>query len=327
MTDWTKSTGSSGTMMIRDTGTYVEFWLKAASSTFNYDLPWRYRINNSTSSWREFSFQPSGDWQRLGRWNITYDQEVVFYLGDSNTNGLGGPTTFSHDIARATVPPKPGPFEIISVSNTSVYGDADGNGNGGATVDRWQVGYGTSSSSPQSYKDTSGNGTATITGLTPGRRYYFWFRGHNAKGWSAWSNRTYADTHDVPEKAINLTLTEPTQTTFQSRFSSGGDGGSKILENQTGYGTDPNTPQSFVNTYQPLLTNLEPYTTYYVWGRQRNEYGWGPWSDRASIKTLAGAWVKVGNAWKPAIPYVKHDGVWKVAQPWARIGGLWKETQ
>ena len=132
MTDWTKSTGAYGVMMIRDTGSTVEFWLKGNSSTYNYNLPWRYTINGSTSSWRSYSFGPSNNYQRLGSWNITTSQTVTFYLGDTNTYGLGGPTTFSHAISRGGGPAKP-TLKITSYTDTTINVNADNNGSGGSS--------------------------------------------------------------------------------------------------------------------------------------------------------------------------------------------------
>ncbi len=105
MVDYNKSTGSSGTMRIRDTGTTVEFWLNAGNSTtFNHDLPWGYTINGVTSNNRTFDYSAGDGWQRLGAWGVTTSQTVTFRLGDTGTSGFGGPTTHSVTINRAKVP-------------------------------------------------------------------------------------------------------------------------------------------------------------------------------------------------------------------------------
>ncbi len=66
------------------------------------------------------------------------------------------------------------------------------NGDGGAKVTEWQIGYGTSPTAPQIIKVSSG--TTTITGLQPVKVYYFWARGRNSKGWGPWSVRSSART-------------------------------------------------------------------------------------------------------------------------------------
>ena len=60
MTDYTKATGSTGTMMIRDTGTDVEFWLKAGNNTYKYQLPWQYTVNGVNSGPLQFRFVSGG---------------------------------------------------------------------------------------------------------------------------------------------------------------------------------------------------------------------------------------------------------------------------
>lgn len=326
MTDYTKATGSSGTMMIRDTGTYVEFWLKAGSSTFNHDLPWRYTVNGVTSGQLQFDFVSGGAYQRLGRWNVTTDQTVNFYLYDSGTSGIGGPTSFSVAIDRTSAPGTPGAWAIEQIADTWVQGDTDSMPNGGLAIDQIQVRYDDSSTaaSPAYASDTNLDGYFSITGLLRGKTYYFWVRTHNAKGWSPWSARTQATTHNFPPAPTAPVLSEIKQTSLKTVYSGNGDGGSPITAWETGYGTDPTTPQTIVTGYNLTLTGLSPGAVYYVWGRGKNKYGAGAWSARSTATLLAGAWVDVAGVKKRAVPYVKDGGVWKVAESWAKIAGLWK---
>jgi len=206
MTDWTKSTGSTGTMMIRDTGTYVEFWLKAGPQTFNYQLPWAYVVNGVTSGWKSFRFVTGGSWQRLGRWNVTYSQTVTFKLGNTGTVGLGGPTTFSHAISRSRVPAAPTFVELTNITHNSAFILFTDGANNGASIDSRQIGYGTSETAPQKTVSFSGGFNpwgATITGLTPGVRHYFWGRTHNSRGWGPWSQRFGFNTNSVVSVNVN----------------------------------------------------------------------------------------------------------------------------
>lgn len=191
MVDYTKSTGSSGTMMIRDTGSDVEFWLKAGSSTFSYDLPWRY-YNGGWSTWREFRFESGGSWQKLGETAVSTTRTISFSIGDSGTNGLAGPTTLSVTINRDAKPDPPGPVSLTQILYQSVYATfVDGSNNGDA-IDARQIGYGTSSTTPTTI--VSSDRSTSITGLLPGTKYYFWARTHNSLGWSGWSSRREATT-------------------------------------------------------------------------------------------------------------------------------------
>ena len=107
-------------------------------------------------------------------------------------------------------------------------------------------------------------------------------------------------------------------------YSGNGDGGSPITAWETGYGTDPNAPQTTVTGSNLTLTDLSPGQVYYVWGRFRNKYGPGAWSARSTATLLEGAWVDVDGVKKRAVPYVRDGGVWKVAESWTKIEGLWK---
>ena len=332
MTDWTHSTGRTGTMMIRDTGTTVEFWLKAAADTYNYyGVPWSYTANGKNSGTRKYVFPTGGAWQKLGSVNVTTDQTVYFYLYKTGTTGLGGPTTFSHKITRTSVPPAPS-LRVTSVTDTTASVNADSNGNGGLSADQVQLGYGTSSSAPTSYFSLNvTNGYGQVTGLTRGKTYYFWARIHNAKGWGSWSRRVSAKTWTIPSAPTRPVQYDPTQNIIKMKTTLNSTGGAPILETQIGIGSTPNTVDTWVTDgggdLRVWFTNLTPGKTYYFWARTRNSVGWSANSVRGTGFTVAGAKVKVGNAFKAAVPYVNVGGVWKLAQPWVRKSGVWMKTK
>ena len=327
MADYYKDTGSSGQMRIRVTSTTVEFWLNANSTTYAYDLPWRfYRSSDGWSSYREFSFT-GGAWRKLGQVTATVSGTYGFGIGDSGTNGLGGPTSFTVAVDRVEAPPAPYLKSITSYDQDSAFVNIDSNGNGGGSIDRWQIGYGTSSSSPQSYKDAAlSNGATTITSLSRGRTYYFWGRGHNEKGWSPWSNRRSITTWDIPDPPAAPAVTDVKFTSAHVKFYGGNNNGSPATEAQVGYGTSSSSPQTIVNGSDLDINGLNPGTKYYFWARTKNAVGWSAWSASSNVTTPAGAWVFYDGAWRRAVPYVKVSGVWKVAEPWVKIGGLWKNT-
>lgn len=325
MTDYTKSTGATGTMMIRDTGTTVEFWLKAGSGTFNYDLPWAYVVNGTTSTWREFRFEEGGAWQRLGSWNVTYSQTVTFKLGDTGTVGLGGPTTFNQAISRATVPASPSTPSLSSVTATSVAVTFSDGANGGAAIDSRQIGYGTDGTTPSS--TISSDGSDTVSGLTPGTTYYFWARTHNSKGYSAWSARAQATTLRIPNAPNAPIISNIGPTSVVASWTPNWDGGAPITGYEIGYSTSSTPPGSGTPATSPVtISGLTPGTTYYIWVRASNVVGWSPWSATSTAMTIAGVRIRVGGVWRIAIPYVRQGGVWRLARPWVRSAGVWKET-
>jgi len=247
-------------------------------------------------------------------------------LGDTGTSGLGGPTSFSVTINRATVPSIPSIVTLSSVTNTSVMASFTDGASNGAAIDARQIGYGTS---PTNVQNTiSSDGSTAITGLTPGVTYYFWARTHNSVGWSGYGTRGTATTYQVPEAPDSPILSNATQTSFVVSFTDNGTGGSPIVEREIVYTIDdPDVGNTHVN-YTGVMTvsGLLPGTEYIVWSRVRNAAGLSPYSAESRITTIAGAFVLVGVTYKKAIPYVRDGGVWKLARPWGRIAGIWKET-
>jgi hypothetical protein len=336
MTDHTWAIGSNGSMMIRDTGTFVEFWITANNSTTSAgSLPWGYTVNGVTDNSNTYDYNAGAGWQRLGRWSVTTDQTVYFRLFDTGTSGLGAGATHAVAIDRASVPPAP---RIISLAptNVSIVVDVNSGGTGGLAITRWQVAYSTSATMPGAPANIFPNlasGVGTITGLTTGTTYYLWARGENSKGWGPWSARVSTKTHTVPPAPTAPLLTEATQTSVRAAFTSNGTGGPAILEWQIGYGTDPATPTTWVTFVSGnVVANLTPGADSYFWVRGRNVYGFGPASARAALTLFAGAHMTYGAAVKRAVPYVKGPygpgglSVWKVAEIRVNIKGLWKGT-
>lgn len=316
--------GSNGQMMIRDDGYTVSFWAKSGPYTYNYDLPWRYVINGVDSGWIQFRFERTGDWQLFGQWGVTDTQTVLFHLGNS-TVALGGPVEFYQFIQRATVPPPPSMFYITNVWDTYVDGYFVGQGDGGSGILEWQIGYGRDPNGLQ-YLVGSG-GTSRIGGLSPGDIWYFWTRGRNALGWSAFSARSSAQLYRVPDAPNPVVLTNVRQTAVHAEFAGNGDGFTPVLEWQIGYGLSSSYPTNFVSQYNLDVGNLDPGKTYFFWARGRNAIGWGPWSAVRYVTLVAGAYVTVGSSTKRAVPYVRVSGVWKVARPMIKDVGVWKESQ
>lgn len=331
MTDYKRSTGSSGTLMIRDTGSTVEFWIESASGTFNHQLPWSYVVDGVASSWRDFDFI-GGAWRKLGSISVTKDSTVSLRIGDSGTSGLGGPTTLTANIERATIPPAP-TMNLISSANydhDSAFVNADGNGSGGLPILQWTVAWSTNPDFTQFSKDLDlDTGTGLVTGLARGTTYYFWSRVRNAKGWSAYSNRVWIKTDNVPAAPSAVSLTNKKGTSVTTSFTDNANNGAAITDHQIGYGTSSTTAQNIktLGTSRTAnITGLAPGTKYYFWARAKNIVGWSSWGTRSEMTTVSGTWVKVGTTWKLCVPYVKVNGVWKAATPWVRIYGVWKET-
>lgn len=327
MTDWTKTTGTNGTMMIRDTGTDVEFWFRAGYSSDWYNgLQFSYTANGSTTT-KSINYPTGASWYKVGERTVTTDQTVTFKLiTDTNIGGIGGPTSFSHAIDRATVPDPPSKPVLSSIKSTSIMVTFTDGGNGGAAINSRQIAYDTDPSG-SSNPYIASDGSTNVTGLDPGTKYYFWARTHNSEGYSKWSTSASATTLRVPDAPTTPLLSSVTMTTVDVAFSANGNGGATITGYQIGVGITAIGPSTTYAASSPqVITGLTPGTTYYFFARAQNSVGWSPWSGAASVRTIAGAYVQIGTAVKMAVPWIRVGGVWKRAEPWVRSVGVWKRT-
>lgn len=323
MADYVWTIGTGDQMMIRDTGTLVEFWFHSDAATWNNQQNYSYTTSAGTVS-GTFVLSTGGAWHRVGYQNVTSDQTVSFTIYDE---GLGWPTstrTQFIDRTSAPSPPSTPTFQLITDDSVRIH-FSDGANNGAAIDDREINGSSTGSLGSSRNADSG----YVWSGLQPKTTYYFWARTHNVKGWSGWSGRGSVKTHGLAE-ANPVTLSEVTQKSVKAVFTgkTDGNGGGGVSVNpwQIGYGKDPTTPEVIVNGYSMTLDNLDPGQTYYFWARGINQYGTGPWSTRSQTTLVAGARVNQNGTWKRAVPYVKVAGVWKLARPWVKSAGIWKET-
>lgn len=95
----------------------------------------------------------------------------------------------------ASKPSAPSAVTLSTITTNSMKATFTDGANNGDAIDSRQIGYGTNSTSPQ--KTVSSDKSTTITGLTPGTKYYFWARTHNSVGWGSWSASRNATTISV----------------------------------------------------------------------------------------------------------------------------------
>ena len=201
MPDYDKKTGNWGTLRIRDTGTTVEFWLLCTSATTfnNNNTSWSGTVNGANVSG---TFKLPKGWSplKIATYTPTSSQTVKFNIADTGTSGMGGPTSHSAAVTRATKPPAPNwdSGGMIARTTTSMTLAFRSTGNGGSTIIRWELQRSTSSSFNANVVTITSGGTSTVTGLTPGTRYYWRARGVNAIGAGAWTSTLTTDTLNVP---------------------------------------------------------------------------------------------------------------------------------
>jgi hypothetical protein len=190
MVDYTRGTGAAGTMLIRDTGWSVEFYIQSGySSTFVGSLAWSGFVNGGGRG-GSFAYPSGSPWVLVHAENVSSTQDVRFSIGASGTSGLGGPTDFWQRIERTppdtrTPPSAPGNPTFSEITPTSVRISWAASGStGGAAIDAYLLRR--KDTPGGSYVDHSqeNNRTRLVTGLTPGRTYYWSVYAHNVKGYS-----------------------------------------------------------------------------------------------------------------------------------------------
>ena len=327
MTDYTKETGVDGVLLIRDLDPVVEFWFKAGHpSNWVNGLKFSYSANGDTTN-KTINYPTGADWYKIGQVTVNSSQTVTFKLvSDTSVGGIGGPTTFSKALNRDTIPKAPSTPILSGITASSVAVRFTDGANGGDAIDSRQIGHDTD---PAGGSKTliSSDGSTTVSGLSSGVTYYFWARTHNSEGWSPWSGRASAKTLKVPDTPSSPLLSSVQATSVDVAFSANGNGGSPITAYQIGYGTNPAIPIFIVSASSPqMVDQLVPGTIYYFRIRARNSVGWSNWSQATSVRTVAGAYIKVGTAYKLAVVYVRVGGVWTLVEPWTRVAGVWKRT-
>jgi hypothetical protein len=186
MTDYAVGTGSGGSLILRDDGFNLTAIIKSTNgSTFASGKAWSIQVGAGSASG---TFSLSGVGERVV-WQGTLggSARVIFNMGATGTSGLGGPTTLTVDINRATVPEAPTTLGWSEIGVSIAVINFAGNGSGGATVDYYLVRYGTANP-PEAgpyVEFTTGTGRNPIGGLSTGTRYYYRVYAHNAMGYSA----------------------------------------------------------------------------------------------------------------------------------------------
>lgn len=188
MADYTTPTGAGGTLLIRDTGSSVEFWLgQSISATFSGGIPWS-GVVNGVGVGGSFPWPSGGGWRMVASYGVSSSQTVSFSIGSTGTSGFGGPTGLSTYISRATAPAAPAAPVASAIGTDRMTLTWSIPSNGGAAIDqmllrRWDApGFG------GAYFDYPNGGSVTsrtVTGLVPATQYWWALYAHNAVGYSA----------------------------------------------------------------------------------------------------------------------------------------------
>lgn len=265
--------GTRGTLRITDDGSVVRFYVLCSDSqTFNYAYQW-FGTVNGVGVGGTVSLGKGFGSRELGGWGVGYSQYVSIGQQATGTQGLGGyyssPGVY---IGRATVPQPPTGVSVDQATANSLRYIFSGNGNGGAAIQEWQIGYGTNSGSPQYFVGSGGN--TTVGNLAEHTTWYFWSRGRNAVGWSGWSNRLQGDTLGHPTVPLGLSVTPSGTVTGRMVLSwtqptttgAGGITGYTIYRDGVQIATTSGTGTTYTDN------GRTPYTSYSYTVAARNAY-------------------------------------------------------
>lgn len=205
MTDYTHATGSTGTMIIRDNGSTITFLLENTyASTWVNGLSWSGTINGTPVGG---TLNISGaETVTVGSWTVSSSQTVTFGIGASGTSGIGGPTSFSAAISRASaptvkVPGAPGTPSISAITQTSAKVSFSAAAANGGTIDQYQI-------MANGGTDFKGGSGTTISPLQPNTAYIVQVRAHNSAGWGPWSGKVGFETVAGAWVLVNGTWTK-----------------------------------------------------------------------------------------------------------------------
>ena len=187
-----------GTLMIRDNGPgtspNVEFWFYAADQTKDYGLVQFEKKVNGVVTQFSVSLRPHMGWFQVSVDNAILTQYVTWQLDTQlGSSHAGYPYSYTVYISRPTPPTAPPAPWLSNVSvdrmTVGIFPPYDG----GATIDGYQIGYGTNSSGPTTI--VNGISPYLLTNLAMGSVYYVWVRAHNYQGWGDWSPASSARTY------------------------------------------------------------------------------------------------------------------------------------
>lgn len=193
--DYDKSTGTSGTLRIRDYGTYVEFWIDAGQPTTNFgSLDFKWSIPGDTNNVIAVSYPAGTGWKMIKKSpSFSVGGNVTLYMPDTPTSGFGGPTT--HTVAIARPPAAPTSKVPTNIGPTSMTFDIDDGSNNGASITGRYYQYSKLSNfSGASDIALPSSGTVTRNDLDPNTLYYWRGRTKNSAGYSPYSTARSATT-------------------------------------------------------------------------------------------------------------------------------------
>lgn len=131
--------------------------------------------------------------------------KTISFSGSVGGSTVIGTASTSGSLALTRIPKVPGAPLIEgtvggtvlgpqNIKTTSMVVKFSGTSDGGSPIREWQLQYAENSAFTVNAKSIASSGTSTVTGLVPGRTYYFRARGRNDVGWGPYSKTVSAKT-------------------------------------------------------------------------------------------------------------------------------------
>lgn len=210
---------------------------------------------------------------------------------------------------------------VTNITGTSATGNGEVTSDGGVAVTERGIVYSTSSpitiaNGNIARATTGGTGqfSVSITGLLPNTRYFYAAYATNLIGTSIGTINNFT----TPASGATLTTNSPSQITSNSAVSGGtinSDGGSLITAKGVCWSltTTPTVSLSTktnegsgVGSFTSSITNLKPFTTYYVRAYATNSTGTN-YGNEFSFQTLAN--VPTFSTFAPTTSNLTNDGI------------------
>ena len=346
MANYDKKTGDYGTLRIihNEDAARVTFQILCSwPTTSTGPLSWTAKVNGTTHTGTVTLPAGFGTKSVLSGVDLNPGtQTLEFSIGASGTQGLGGPTTLTKKITTATAPKAPtwSGSGVSTTGQTSQKLTYASGGNGGATIDEYQVQRSLSSSMSSPSSATTKSTSYTSTALTEDTTYYWRVRAHNSVGWGPWSTVKSAKTWKTPKPPLSRSWGTITDTSIQINYPAADLGGATLTryEHQISKKASMASPTTITNTALSVnFTGLTPATNYYVRSRSVTNRGTSAWNNVLTKATTGGTppppeteggkvWVKTSSGWVKATMLVKTSSGWIAVQPKIKTASGWIGT-
>jgi hypothetical protein len=289
MADYEVASGNRGRLVIRDTGSIVEFYVQAGDTTTWFGSA---TYGGSAGS-GNFSYERGNPFKLIASFSLASTADVSFSIGATGTWALGGPTSIGAHLERGASATYPGPFSapaVLDISSSSCYPWWPAQPNGGDGIIEYQTQLTRDPSFAGGTIDFQRIGDPiTFTGMIRATTYYARINARNSFGWGAWGPTTQFNTlATAPDQMAAPTPYAATASSANFTWSAPNNGGSGITQWELQVARDAGFASMLYDAYTApgvQVGGLSRATTYFARVRAANAIGWSTWSGAAAFTT------------------------------------------